>query len=99
MTRLIDRNHPMRRRLRFAVLILVSQILLIALAISWLIHMLIIAAEGSIYFVENNSLILWGEITISALITGFAAYVLIIQIRKLGERREDDRRSSDRRQQ
>ena len=97
MNRLIDRNHPMRRRLRFAVLILVSQILLIALAISWLIHMLIIASEGSIYFVENNSWILWGEITVSALITGFAAYVLIVQIRKLGERREDDRRSSDRR--
>ena len=87
----------MRRRLRFAILILVSQILLIALAISWLIHMIIIAAEGSILFVENNPLILWGEITVSVLITGFATFVLIVQIGKLGERRENDRRSSDRR--
>ena len=96
--RLNDRNHAMRRRLRFAILILVSQILLVALAVSWLIHMLIIAAEGSIFFVENNPVILWSEISVSVLITGFAAYVLIIQIRKLGERRENDTRSSDRRQ-
>jgi len=60
--------------------------------------MIIIAAQGSIFFVENNPVILWGEITVSVLITGFAAYVLIIQIRKLGERRGDDRRSDDRRQ-
>ena len=99
-----DRNHPMRRRLRFAILVLVSQIMLVALAISWLIHMLVIAAAGSVYFVENNPAILWGEIAISVIITGFAAYVLILQIRKLGERREGDRagdragdRSTDRR--
>ena len=96
---LVDRTHPMRRRLRFAILILVSQILLVALAVSWLIHMLIIAAEGSIYFIEDNPLILWGEISVSILITAFATYVLIVQIGKLGERRENDRRSTDRRQQ
>jgi ABC-type nickel/cobalt efflux system permease component RcnA len=87
-------------------LVLVSQILLIALAISWLIHMLTIAAEGSIYFVENNPVILWTEISVSILITAFAIYILIIQIRRLGERRESDgstdrrgmdRRSTDRR--
>jgi ABC-type nickel/cobalt efflux system permease component RcnA len=78
-------------------LVLVSQILLIALAISWLIHMLTIAAEGSIYFVENNPVILWTEISVSVLITVFAIYILIIQIRRLGERRESDRRSTDRR--
>lgn len=98
MAILTDRNHPMRRRLRFAVLVLVSQILLIALAVSWLIHMVIIAAEGAIYFVENNPLILWGEITVSVLITGFATYVLFVQIGKLGERRGTDRRQ-DRREQ
>jgi hypothetical protein len=61
--------------------------------------MLIIATEGSIYFIEDNPLILWGEISVSILITAFATYVLIVQIGKLGERRENDRRSTDRRQQ
>jgi hypothetical protein len=70
----------------------VSQILLVALAISWLIHMLIIAAEGSVYFIENNPAILWSEIIVSILITLFAAYILILQIRKLGERRSTDER-------
>ena len=80
----------MRRRLRFAILVLVSQILLVALAVSWLIHMLIIATEGSVYFVEENPVILWVELSVTVIITGFATYVLILQIRKLGERRESD---------
>ena len=83
----------MRRRLRFAVLVLITQMLLIALAISWLIHMITIAVSGSVYFVENNTFILWGEISISVIITLFAICILIMQIRKLGERRETDRRS------
>ena len=81
----------MRRRLRLTILVIVSQILLIALAFSWLIHMVVIAAEGSVYFVENNPAILWGEISICIIITIFAIFVLIIQIRRLGERRESDR--------
>jgi uncharacterized BrkB/YihY/UPF0761 family membrane protein len=89
---MVDRKPPMRRRLRFAVLVLVTQMLLIALAISWLIHMITIAVSGSVYFIENNPFILWGEISISVLITIFAVYILVIQIRKLGERRETDRR-------
>ena len=80
----------MRRRLRLAILIIVSQILLISLAFSWLIHMVVIAVEGSVYFVENNPGILWGEISVCILITLFAIFVLIIQIRRLGERREND---------
>ena len=81
----------MRRRLRLAILIIVSQILLIAMAFSWLIHMVVIATEGSVYFVENNPAILWGEISVCILITIFAIFVLITQIRRLGERRENDR--------
>ena len=34
---------PLRRRLRFAVVVVISQLMLIALAIAWLIHMIIIA--------------------------------------------------------
>ncbi len=87
----------MQRRLRFSLLILVSQILLVALAISWLVHMGIIAVSGSVYFVENNPLILWAEISISVLITVFAVTILVMQIQRLGERRRADRNEDDRR--
>jgi hypothetical protein len=87
-----DKRSPMQRRLRFSLLILISQILLIALAISWLAHMGTIAISGSVYFVENNPFILWAEISVSVLITLFAIYILVVQIKKLGERRPTDRR-------
>jgi ABC-type nickel/cobalt efflux system permease component RcnA len=86
-----NRNLPMQRRLRFSLLVVISQILLVALAISWLVHMGIIAVAGSAYFVENNALILWVEITVSVLIIAFAIYVLVGQVRRLGERRGSDR--------
>jgi hypothetical protein len=66
-----NRNLPMQRRLKFSLLVVVSQILLVALAISWLVHMGIIAVAGSAYF------------------------VLVGQVRRLGERRGSDRRRSD----
>ncbi len=88
----------MRRRLRFSTLILVAQMLLIALAITWLLHMITIAVYGSVYFVEDNPLILWAEITASILITIFAVFILALQIQRLGERRRSDRREGDRRQ-
>jgi ABC-type nickel/cobalt efflux system permease component RcnA len=71
--------------------------LLIALAITWLLHMITIAIYGSVYFVEDNPLILWAEITASVLITVFAIFILVLQIQRLGERRSSDRRSEDRR--
>jgi uncharacterized BrkB/YihY/UPF0761 family membrane protein len=83
----------MRRRLTFAMVVLVSQLLLIALAIAWLVHMVIIAVNGSIYFVEKNPLILWGEITAIVLITLFAIRVFALQIVRLGERRRNDDRA------
>jgi len=91
-----DKKLPMHRRLRFSTLVLITQMLLIALAITWLIHMVTIAVTGSVYFVENNPFVLWGEIAISVLITLFAIYVLVIQIRRLGERRGTDRNKSGR---
>lgn len=89
-----DKTRSMQRRLRFSLLILVSQMLLIALAISWLVHMATIAISGSAYFVENNSFILWAEITLSVFIILFAIYILVVQIRRLGERRGADRNRS-----
>ena len=79
----------MRRRLTFATLIMISQMLLIALAVAWTIHMVIIALNGSVSFIENNPLILWGEITAMVVITLFAIYVLAMQVIRLGERRRD----------
>ena len=86
-------NKPlsMRRRLKFTTVVLVSQMLLIALAIAWLVHMIVIAAYGAVYFIEREPLILWIEISASLVITLFAIFVLTIQIRRLSERRRDDR--------
>ena len=86
----------MRRRLQFSTLVIITQILLVALAIAWLIHMVTIAIAGSIYFVENNPFILWTEITMSVLITLFAIFVLIVQLQRLGERRSSDRNQNKR---
>ena len=80
----------MRRRLKFTSIVLVNQMLLIALAIAWLIHMIVIAFYGAVHFVEMNPLFLWIEISVSLLITLFAIFVLIVQIRRLGERRRND---------
>ena len=86
----------MRRRLKFTTLVLINQMLLIALAIAWLIHLVIIATAGSAYFVENNSFILWAEIAASVLIAIFAICILAMQIQRLGERRGTDRNQSER---
>jgi uncharacterized BrkB/YihY/UPF0761 family membrane protein len=88
-----DNNKPlsMRRRLKFTTVVLVSQMLLIALAIAWLIHMIVIAAYGAVYFIERDPLILWIEISASLVITLFAIFVLTMQIRRLSERRRNDR--------
>jgi len=93
----MDSKLTMRRRLKSTSFVLISQALLIALAITWLLHMVIIAVNGSAYFVENNPFILWTEISASICITIFAIYILVIQIRRLGERRSSDR-GEDRRQ-
>ena len=78
--------------MRFAIVILVSQLLLIAMAIAWVVHMVIIAVNGSAYFVETNPIILWGEIAATVLITLFAVGVFAIQISRLGERRRGEDR-------
>jgi len=87
-----DNQPTMRRRLKSAVAVLAAQMLLIALAIAWLIQMTLIAVNGSVFFIEGNSAILWTEISASLLITIFAIYVLVRQIQRLGERRREDRR-------
>jgi hypothetical protein len=78
------------RRVRFALVILASQILLIALSITWIVQMIIIAIDGSVMFIELNEAILLSEIILSILICLFAIGVFTIQVRRLGERRRND---------
>jgi protein-S-isoprenylcysteine O-methyltransferase Ste14 len=90
----------MRRRLQFATLSIFNQILLIALAIAWIVHISIIAFYNAVLFEENNTVILWSEISTLVCITVFSIYIFILQIRRFGEKREDtveDHRKSDRR--
>jgi hypothetical protein len=78
------------RRVRFALVILASQILLIALAVTWVVQMIVIAINGSVIFVEHNPGILLFEIILSSLICIFGIIVFVIQWRRLGERRKND---------
>ncbi len=78
------------KRVRFAVLVLSSQLLLLALAVSWLVQLLVIAVKGSVKFVEYSQPVLIMEIVISALIAVFAIVIFILQMRKLGEKRKGD---------
>lgn len=90
----------MRRRLQFATLNILNQILLIALAIAWIVHICIIAVYGAVMFEENNPLVLWSEIVTLAVILIFSIYIFVMQIQRFGEKREDTvegRRESDRR--
>jgi len=85
-----------RRRTTFALLVLTSQILLIALAVSWFVHQVLVAANGSVYFVEKNIPILWTEIVLTIAIIIFGAIVLVIQFKRLNERRRrEDRKEPD----
>lgn len=84
------------RRVRFAIFVLAAQLLLIAMAIAWCVHLVLIAKYGKIYFVEANPVILYGEITATVLITLFAATVFALQWKRMGERRrgDDERKGS-----
>ena len=85
------------RRVRFALVVLASQVLLIALAVTWIAQMIVIALNGSVRFVEYNHAVLWLEIILSTLISLFGLIIFIIQLRRLGESRKNDdieRRSS-----
>jgi len=87
----------MGRRLRFAMVVVVSQILLIAVSFAWLLHMALIAIYGSVSFVEENPAILWGELVATVIIIMFAAYVLVLQILRLRERRRSQTDRDDNR--
>lgn len=84
------------RRVRFTIIVLASQILLVALAIVMLIQMILVAANGLVQFVEGNQAILIIELLLTILITVFGIFVFIVQLKRLGEKRSSD--DSERRQ-
>ena len=57
--------------------------LLIAMAIAWCFHMVLIARHGEIYFIESNPVVLYGEIAATVLITLFAVTVFAYQCKRL----------------
>ena len=83
------------RRVRFSILVLTAQVLLMATSIAWCVHMALIAKYGEIYFVESNHLILYAEIGVTAVITLFAATVFALQWKRLGERRRADEQGGE----
>jgi hypothetical protein len=81
------------RRVRFAIFVLASQLLLIALAVVMLVQMVLIATHGQVEFVENSPAVLVTEILLTIVISSFGIAVFVIQVRRLGEKRSsDDRR-------
>jgi ABC-type nickel/cobalt efflux system permease component RcnA len=88
---MVVKKLPKQRRVKTTMLVLISQALLLALALSWVVHMGFIAAYGSVNFVENNHFILWLEIIGSTFIAIFAIFIIANQIQRLGERRRTDR--------
>ncbi|PPD57812.1 hypothetical protein JP09_008755 [Dehalogenimonas etheniformans] len=84
-----------RRRVRFSLIVIISQALLIALAVAWGIYLIAISANGgSIISTETNKTILWGEIIATGLIIIFSIVVIVMELNRLFARRRDDRRIS-----
>ena len=80
------------RRLRFGIVVLAAQLLLIAMAVAWCVQLTLIAVHGRICFEETNDAILYGEIAGVALIAVFALAVFVVQYRRLTEKRAIDER-------
>ena len=82
------------RRVGFAVAVMAAQLLLVATAIAWCVHMLIIKKRGEVYFVEPNSAILHAELILTVLVIIFAVTGFAVQWKRLGERRSCDDRET-----
>lgn len=80
------------RRLRFGVVVLAAQLLLLAMSVAWLVQLTLIAVRDRICFAEDNASILLTEIAIVVLIALFAVAVFIMQYRRLTEKRSGDTR-------
>ncbi len=79
-----------RRRLRFAMIVIVSQLLLIALAIAWGVHLILIVQNGGVLSIETNPWILYGEIFATVLIIMFALVVVVLEFKRMITKRKSD---------
>lgn len=75
--------------------VLASQVLLIAVATASLVQMFLIAKYEEVRFTETNHSLLYTELAACALIVLFGAGVFVVQLRRLFERRREDRRTSE----
>jgi hypothetical protein len=81
-----------KRRVRFSLVIIVSQMLLIALSVAWGIYLTVISQNGgTIISTETNKLILYSEIISTGLIVIFAVVVISLELKRMLTKRRDDR--------
>jgi len=87
-----------RRRIRFSLAVIISQALLIALAVAWGIYLLVISQNGgSVISTETNKVILYGEIIATGLIIVFSIVVIFMELNRLFAKRRGDRPDSPQR--
>lgn len=84
------RKTPYGRRIRFILIVLASQFLLLALALGWGIYLFQIARYGGVYSVENNYWLLYAEIFATVLIVFFAIIVIFLEFGRMNARRQGD---------
>lgn len=81
-----------KRRIRFSLAIITSQMLLLALALGWGLYLISISQNGGeILSTENNQFILYGEIILTGLIIVFATIVAVMEIQRMNSRRLDEK--------
>lgn len=78
------------RRVRFAVFVLASQLLLIGLAVVMFIQLMLIASHGEVQFIERSPTVLTTEIFLTLVVGSFGILVFVIQLRRLREKRSAD---------
>ena len=78
------------RRIRFILVVLASQLLLLALALGWGIYLIQIARHGGVYSIETNSWLLYGEIIATVLIILFAIVVIFLEFGRMTAKRQSD---------
>ena len=76
--------------MRFAVVVLATQVLLVGVTLAWCVHMALILRHGAVYLVEPNLLVLYAELATTALVAIFATAVFLLQWKRMGERRRND---------
>lgn len=86
-----EQDIRINRRVRYSAIVIVSQMLLIALALAWGIYLILIARNGGVLSIENNPWILYGEIVATFLIIQFALIVIGMELYRMKVRRHGER--------